>query len=89
MYDASSNTPDWVGEPDMLGLWAFQEDIKRTLNINTNVPTKQEDIHLDNVDETDFKDSASTDTFFSMTMETIQYFIGEFTKLFEAYSGIE
>ena len=87
MYDASNNTPDWTGEPDMLGLWAFQEDIKRTLNMNTNVPTKQEDIHVDN--DINGDETNSSDSFFSIAIETIQFLMREFTKVFEAYSGIE
>jgi hypothetical protein len=87
MYDASNNTPDWTGEPDMLGLWAFQEDIKRTLNINTNIPTKQEDIHADN--DINGDETNSSDSFFSIAIETIQFLMREFTKVFEAYSGIE
>lgn len=88
MYDASNNTPDWIGEPDMPRFFDFEQGIKRRFNsnTNTNVPTKQEDIHLDN-DETDCNES--TDSFFSTTIETIQFLIKEFTKVFEAYAGID
>ena len=86
MYDASNNGPDWIGEPDMPRFFDFEEGIKRRFNTNTNEPTKQEDIHLDN-DETDCNES--TDSFFSTTIETIQFLMREFTKVFEAYAGID
>ena len=79
MYDASNSSPDWIGMPEMP---KFFEDI----NMNMNVPTKQEDIHADN-DETDCNES--TDSFFSITIETIQFLMREFTKVFEAYAGID
>ena len=90
MYDASNNGPDWIGEPDMPRFFDFEQGIKRRLNTNTNtnVPTKQEDIHLDiNDDETDCNES--TDSFFSTAIETIQFLMREFTKVFETYAGIE
>lgn len=90
MYDASNNTPDWIGEPDMPKFFDFEQGIKRrfNMNTNTNVPTKQEDIHLDiNDNKTDC--NGSTDSFFSMTIETIQFLMREFTKVFEAYAGID
>ena len=92
MYDASNNGPDWIGMVDMPRFFDFEQGIKRRFNTNTNtntntnVPTKQEDIHLDN-DETDCNES--TDSFFSTTIETIQFLIKEFTKVFEAYAGLD
>jgi hypothetical protein len=80
MYDASNSSPDWIGMVDMP---RYFEDI----NMNTNVPTKQEDIHADN--DINGDETNSSDSFFSITIETIQFLMREFTKVFEAYAGIE
>jgi len=87
MYDASNSSPDWIGMVDMPRYFDFEEGIKRRFNTNTNtnVPTKQEDIHLDN-DKTDCNES--TDSFFSTTIETIQFLMREFTKVFEEFAGL-
>ena len=80
MYDASNNAPDWIG---MIDMPRYFEDI----NMNTNVPTKQEDIHADN--DINGDETNSSDSFFSMTIETIQFLMREFTKVFEVYAGID
>jgi hypothetical protein len=87
MYDASNNGPDWIGVPDMPRFFDFEEDIKRRFNMNTNVPTKQEDIHADN--DINGDETNSSDSFFSTTIETIQFLMREFTKVFEAYAGLD
>ena len=81
MYDSSNSGADRIGTPDS---WEFQREILTTFNIyNPTVPSS--DVITDEPEQID----ESNDSFFSMTLETIKYFIGEFTKLFEAYSGIE
>jgi len=81
MY-GDNNGADRIGTVDTLGLWSFHEEINQYFN---------GPIHSETEPETEpVNDSVNgDDSFISLTIETIQYFLGEFTKLFHAYSGIE
>jgi len=89
MYDISNNGPDIVGNPDILGCLAYQQDIRDALNtsVESEVPVAPVSERMDAREDTN--DFFSVDSFVSMTMETINFVISEFTKLFEVYAGIE